>query len=68
MNDAAPTTHPSAPAELPLGPLPDPAPVEGCALCANQAHQREGARANGDASKATDLNVRMWRHLKADHS
>ncbi|MFJ7624858.1 hypothetical protein ACIQZN_00020 [Streptomyces sp. NPDC097595] len=56
------------PIELPFGDPPEPVPVEGCALCANQAQQRQWARANGDASKATDLNVRMRRHQRADHA
>ncbi|EPD60833.1 hypothetical protein [Streptomyces sp. HGB0020] len=64
----APKTYPSAPIELPLRLDVDPNPVDGCALCANQARQRDMARANGNASKATDLNVRMRRHFKADHS
>ncbi|MGW1185750.1 MULTISPECIES: hypothetical protein [unclassified Streptomyces] len=65
MSNSAP---PAYPAELPIGALPEPVPVEGCALCANQAQERQRARANGDASTATDLNVRMRRHQRADHA
>lgn len=48
--------------------LTDPKPVPGCAHCDNVAVDRDHAKANGDASRVSDCNVRMRRHLGADHS
>lgn len=62
-----PRTYPEPPINLPLRLGRDPEPVPGCALCANQASQRDAARANGNGSRITDLNVRMRRHLKDAH-
>ncbi|MFF7492677.1 hypothetical protein [Streptomyces rubiginosohelvolus] len=56
------------PVELPLNLEPEPKPVPGCACCDNVAESRDRARANGDASGVSDCNVRMRRHLGADHA
>ncbi|RLL70523.1 hypothetical protein [Streptomyces sp. Z26] len=58
-----PNTYPSAPGELPLrlGQL-EPAPVEGCAGCAELAKVRSWARASGDGTTVSDCNVFIRRH------
>ncbi|GAA2229782.1 hypothetical protein GCM10010360_61360 [Streptomyces nogalater] len=48
--------------------LTDPRPVAGCAHCDKVAQDRDRAKANGDASGVSDCNVRLRRHLGADHS
>nr|WP_228868892.1 hypothetical protein [Streptomyces halstedii] len=60
-------TYPGAPVILPLRLDHEPKPVPGCSLCDNIASDRDRARANGDASKRTDCNVRLNRHHSADH-
>jgi hypothetical protein len=60
-------TYPSAPVALPLRLDAEPKPVPGCAHCDNIAVGRDRAQANGDASKRSDCNVRLRRHLTADH-
>ncbi|WP_327358088.1 hypothetical protein [Streptomyces sp. NBC_01304] len=55
------------PVDLPLRLDGDPQPVDGCTLCANLVDQRTTAKANGDRSKISDINVRMRRHLKDAH-
>ncbi|MEU0740914.1 hypothetical protein [Streptomyces sp. NPDC006134] len=57
-----PKTYPSEPVELPLRMEPEPAPVEGCAGCAELANVRERARAGGDWTTVTDCNVYLQRH------
>ncbi|SCF80446.1 hypothetical protein GA0115259_1028411 [Streptomyces sp. MnatMP-M17] len=60
-------TCPSAPVVLPLRLDAEPKPVPGCAHCDNIAMEHDRARANGEASKRRDCNVRLRRHLSADH-
>ncbi|OCC07520.1 hypothetical protein A3Q37_06684 [Streptomyces sp. PTY087I2] len=48
--------------------LTAPRPVAGCAHCDKVAQDRDRAKANGDASGVSDCNVRLRRHLGADHS
>jgi hypothetical protein len=55
------------PVELPLAVEAVPKPVAGCATCDLLAQDRDRARANGDGSKRADVNVRLSRHLGADH-
>ncbi|WP_240109355.1 hypothetical protein [Streptomyces sp. MUM 203J] len=57
-----PRTYPSAPVTLPLRLDPDPAPVPGCAGCAELAKVREWARAGGDMTTVSDCNVYLRRH------
>jgi hypothetical protein len=54
----------SEPVHLGL-PEADPAPVEGCDVCAVLARDREEARRDGDLSKVSDLNVEMRSHQAA---
>ncbi|QEU75078.1 hypothetical protein CP967_26585 [Streptomyces nitrosporeus] len=56
-------TCPSAPVALPLRLDVEPKPVPGCAHCGTGAMDRDHAKANGDASRVSDRNVRMSRHL-----
>ncbi|GCD41671.1 hypothetical protein [Streptomyces paromomycinus] len=57
-----PTRYSSAPIELPLRLEPEPAPVEGCAGCAELVDVRSRARAVGDITAVTDCNVYLRRH------
>ncbi|GCD41673.1 hypothetical protein [Streptomyces paromomycinus] len=57
-----PKTYPSAPVELPLRLDVEPAPVEGCAGCAELVSVRVRARAVGDITTVTDCNVYLRRH------
>ncbi|MFE1772600.1 hypothetical protein [Streptomyces sp. NPDC059008] len=43
-------------------PLPQPAAVEGCDVCAALARQRSAARINEDHSRASDCNVENAAH------
>ncbi|WP_435193036.1 hypothetical protein [Streptomyces sp. NRRL F-5630] len=56
------------PISLPLWSNEVPKPVPGCYLCDNIAHERSYAVANGNASLVSDLNVRLRRHLSAQHA
>jgi hypothetical protein len=60
-------TTQGSPVNLPLRLDPDPAPVPGCAHCDNVAQERDRSKVNGDASGVSDCNVRLRRHLTADH-
>ncbi|MES9559807.1 MULTISPECIES: hypothetical protein [unclassified Streptomyces] len=60
-------TTPEKPLDLPAGMELDPKPVPGCAGCDVIAHDRDRARANGDASGVSDCNVRMRRHEGDTH-
>jgi hypothetical protein len=44
-----------------------PAPVPGCATCAELVGQRESAQAEFDRSKETDANVLMRQHQRREH-
>lgn len=55
------------PVNLPLRLEGDPQSVPGCAHCDNIAMDRMHAKANGDASRVTDCNVRMSRHIADAH-
>ncbi|UUS31403.1 MULTISPECIES: hypothetical protein [Streptomyces] len=57
-----PKTYPSEPVELPLRMEPEPAPVEGCAGCAELANVRDRARAGSDWTTVSDCNVYLRRH------
>ncbi|MFE3883175.1 hypothetical protein ACFXPQ_09715 [Streptomyces lydicus] len=57
-----------APVDLPLRLEGDPQSVLGCAHCDTVAMDRGHARANGDASRVSDCNVRLRRHLADEHS
>lgn len=57
-----PTRHSTPPVELPLCLGPEPAPVDGCAGCAELADVRDRARAVGDMTTVSDCNVYMRRH------
>ncbi|MGW5336038.1 hypothetical protein [Streptomyces bauhiniae] len=56
------------PVDLPMRLDRDPEPVPGCPLCDNIAHDRDRAHANGNASQVSDCNVRMRRHVTAQHT
>lgn len=43
-------------------PLPDPEPPSDCQVCGDWARQRATARAEGDKSRVSDMNVLMRRH------
>ncbi|MCZ9345563.1 hypothetical protein NGM37_48300 [Streptomyces sp. TRM76130] len=58
-----PKRYPSEPVVLPdRGDYREPAPVEGCAGCAELAKVREWARAGHDHTTITDCNVLLARH------
>ncbi|WP_432140507.1 hypothetical protein [Streptomyces sp. bgisy084] len=57
-----PTRYSIHPVELPLRLCPEPAPVEGCAGCAELANVRDRARTVGDLTTVTDCNVFLRRH------
>ncbi|MEV3855976.1 hypothetical protein AB0J38_16830 [Streptomyces sp. NPDC050095] len=59
---ANPTTYPSPPVELPLRLDADPGPVGGCDVCGALDKQRAEARAKGDLSKVSDMNVEILGH------
>lgn len=64
------TTHASTTEESdapPLGPMLAPQPLAGCAHCDKVAMDRDHAKANGDASRVSDCNVRLRRHLTDAH-
>ncbi|MFI1199307.1 hypothetical protein ACH4VR_07560 [Streptomyces sp. NPDC020883] len=46
-------------------PVPEPAPVTGCDVCAALAEQRAVARSAGDKAAVIDRNVEMRRHPHA---
>jgi hypothetical protein len=50
-----------------LWPQPEPAPVPGCSECLGFAVRRQNARSVADHSAVTDANVRLRRHLAAQH-
>nr|WP_094793565.1 hypothetical protein [Streptomyces kasugaensis] len=54
---------PGRPRPVWLGdPTLEPAPGEGCDVCAALVRQRADARARGDWAAATDCNVELRRH------
>ncbi|KOT86752.1 hypothetical protein ADK86_38210 [Streptomyces sp. NRRL F-5755] len=57
-----PTRYSTAPIVLPLPLEADPAPVDGCAGCAELVNVRERARAVGDLTTVTDCNIHLRRH------
>jgi hypothetical protein len=46
---------------------PDPAPADGCMMCAAFVEQRNAERSTGNRSAATDVNILMRKHLHRDH-
>ena len=57
----------SRPATLDSSPFPgfpprEPTPPAGCQVCGDWARQRAEARAEGDKSRVSDMNVLMRRH------
>lgn len=48
--------------------LTTPQPVPGCAHCDKVAQDRDRAKANGDASRVSDCDVRLRRHLGDAHA
>ncbi|MFB6898685.1 hypothetical protein [Streptomyces hydrogenans] len=60
MNE--PTRYSTPPIELPLILEREPAPVEGCAGCAELANVRSRARAGGDMTTVSDCNIYLRRH------
>ena len=57
-----PTTFPGPPIDLPLRFETDPEPADGCDVCAALDKEREAARARGDMSKVSDMNVEIRQH------
>ncbi|MCX5397804.1 hypothetical protein [Streptomyces sp. NBC_00102] len=57
-----PTTHQNSPLDLALRMEVEPAPVDGCAGCAELANVRDRCRLVGDLSTVSDCNVLMRRH------
>ncbi|MFE0698529.1 hypothetical protein [Streptomyces sp. NPDC058872] len=57
-----PARYITKPVELPLRLTPEPAPVEGCAECAELVNVRSRARAGGDMTTVSDCNVFLRRH------
>lgn len=57
-----PTPYPSPPVELPLRLDTDPPPVPGCDVCGALSEERSEARAMGDMSKVSDMNVEIRNH------
>lgn len=57
-----PRTYPSPPVELPLSLYCAPDPVADCDVCQALDKQRSEARAEGDMSKVSDLNVEIRNH------
>ncbi|MEU6403713.1 hypothetical protein [Streptomyces sp. NPDC046985] len=57
-----PPTYPPQPVELPLSLGADPEPTPGCDVCRALDGERAEARAKGDLSKATDVNVEIRNH------
>ncbi|WP_330175184.1 hypothetical protein OG875_17665 [Streptomyces sp. NBC_01498] len=57
-----PTTYSVPPIELPLNFPSDPAPVAGCDVCQALGGERGEARAKGDLSKVSDVNVEIRQH------
>ena len=46
---------------------PEPVPEADCETCATLAERRTRARAVGDGSRVSDLNVRMRKHVGEAH-
>ncbi|MGC9382755.1 hypothetical protein [Streptomyces sp. MH13] len=57
-----PTRYSTPPVELPLRLDQEPAPVEGCAACAELTAVRDRARSVGDMTTVTDCDVFLRRH------
>lgn len=57
-----PTTYPSPPVELPLRLEGDPHPAPGCDVCGALSGERSEARAAGNMSKVSDVNVEIRNH------
>lgn len=55
------------PADPPLRLERDSQSVAGCAHCDIVATDRDHAKANGDAGRVSDCNVRLRRHLADAH-
>jgi hypothetical protein len=57
-----PKRYLTEPVELPLILATDPEPTAGCDVCFALDSQRREARARGDLSRVSDLNVEILRH------
>lgn len=57
-----PTRYTTPPVELPLRFDEDPSAVPGCDVCAALDKERGEAKAEGDGSKVSDLNVEIRSH------
>ncbi|GGJ55409.1 hypothetical protein GCM10010121_077510 [Streptomyces brasiliensis] len=55
-------TYPSPPVELPLRLDSDPPPASECDVCRALDRERSEARAKGEMSKVSDLNVEIRNH------
>lgn len=60
-----PPTYPGPPIDLLLGFPDDPPPVASCGVCAALGKERGEARAGGDGSRVSDLNVEIRNHPHA---
>lgn len=60
-----PITYPRPPVELPLRLDTDPPPKPGCDVCGALASERDEARATGNMSKVSDVNVEIRQHPHA---
>ncbi|GAA2933826.1 hypothetical protein [Streptomyces enissocaesilis] len=60
-----PLTYLGPPVELPLRLDADPSPQPGCDVCGALAAERGEARAVGDMSKVSDVNVEIRQHPHA---
>lgn len=55
-------TYPDPPTALPQSFETEPLPVPGCDVCGALARARAAARAAGDMSNVSDMNVEIRRH------
>ncbi|MEW2128937.1 hypothetical protein [Streptomyces sp. NPDC005435] len=63
-----PTGSQGVPLDLSLVFETGPEPMPNCAECAMHRVERERAKACGDGSKRSDINVRLRRHLADKHA
>ncbi|MGR8010376.1 hypothetical protein [Streptomyces hypolithicus] len=57
-----PTTYSGLPVELPLRLEADPPPAVNCDVCQALSEERREARAKGDMSRVSDVNVEIRQH------
>ncbi|MFF8531013.1 hypothetical protein ACF07B_03310 [Streptomyces sp. NPDC015532] len=58
----------TAPFVSPLMLVPEPEPSAGCDVCRALDTQRTEARARGDLSRVTDINIEIRRHAHGEGS